>query len=1039
MADIQKTILLRVNLNTDQLQAAAKAAEVELIKLRAEKENLIATNQKDTLAYQQNAAAINQNTKILKDAGAAVQINQRLTDNNTGSLNDLQLTISGLTKQYYAMSQAQREAAGGIELQIQIKTLKDKFVDLNTSIGNSTPNIGRYGESLGVVSKGINGIGGGGVILSRVLGIDPAIAQGIREAGLALRDLQHTLELQKVTTQANTVVTQENNVVKEANTALQYENALGSEAAGTATIATTTATEEATVATGFFSKALLFLESINPFIYIAAGVALLAGAIFAIYENFIKLIDAQKAQQEINLKAIDIYAKEDVKVRELIQTASNLNNSYEVRVKAIEEAKKSSGGYLDNLTAENVTTNESIEAIHKYISALEDKAKAQAAEELYVEKLKEQLKLQQDGTSALDAAKATTLNFIALFSGGVLKMISTQEVFNDRIDKAREKTKAFGDAWQTALNQANKTQNTNSDILKNYEYQTEASLAIVKKGGATELKDKIQLLNDQFKVQTEFLDKTGNEYAAAESKKNEEIKKLTQDFNDKQIKEEENLQLSLLNIKKSSGKISDSDFEQQQYNIKKATLDKELNLYSDNADKQKEIQIALNNLLAENNKTVIDEKTKSIESGLTKDELALKNGYNKQLSILVESQKNTKDEIEKNNLAKLALQSAYEESLLQLQIKAEEDKRKLNPAANESGMQEFADAENKKAALQGQFDSKQIEDKKKLNEILNSIADNEFEQSIKFSEKYYNDQRDQLTQSYSDGKISKAEYERQLTQIQLEETKARLAIDKDYEKTSTKADADSIKTASEISKEKIRIAEQEAEQRKQIINDVAESTKTVLDAGIDISNNNAKASSDFKKKTLDDELAAKKISQAEYDKQTKQLQHDDAEREKEVGIEKILINTAVGIVKALAEQNYAGAVVAGVDGAAQLAVAESVAVPFALGGKVLGGHGIPITRSNGDNRLATVKTGEVVLNAGHQRALGGDKTFAAIGVPGFASGGFVNSIRAQETLSGLTYNDLIRAFSKQPAPIVKVQDINYTQAKVAKIADRANY
>lgn len=60
-----------------------------------------------------------------------------------------------------------------------------------------------------------------------------------------------------------------------------------------------------------------------------------------------------------------------------------------------------------------------------------------------------------------------------------------------------------------------------------------------------------------------------------------------------------------------------------------------------------------------------------------------------------------------------------------------------------------------------------------------------------------------------------------------------------------------------------------------------------------------------------------------------------------------------------------------------------------LSGKRIGsGDGIPIRRSNGDNLLATIKTGEVILNERQQRAIGGPAVFRKIGVPGFAEGGF---------------------------------------------------
>jgi len=91
----------------------------------------------------------------------------------------------------------------------------------------------------------------------------------------------------------------------------------------------------------------------------------------------------------------------------------------------------------------------------------------------------------------------------------------------------------------------------------------------------------------------------------------------------------------------------------------------------------------------------------------------------------------------------------------------------------------------------------------------------------------------------------------------------------------------------------------------------------------------------------------------------------------------------------------AGAVTA--YGLSQVAAIAGVNFPgFATSGRALSGtrinstHGIPINRSNGDNLLATVKTGEVILNERHQAMLGGNRTFARIGVPGFAESGRVN-------------------------------------------------
>lgn len=59
---------------------------------------------------------------------------------------------------------------------------------------------------------------------------------------------------------------------------------------------------------------------------------------------------------------------------------------------------------------------------------------------------------------------------------------------------------------------------------------------------------------------------------------------------------------------------------------------------------------------------------------------------------------------------------------------------------------------------------------------------------------------------------------------------------------------------------------------------------------------------------------------------------------------------------------------------------------LATGGEVRGGFAIQ--RANGDDRLITAKTGEVILNAS-QRSYIGDSVLGAAGVPGFATGGVV--------------------------------------------------
>ncbi len=104
---------------------------------------------------------------------------------------------------------------------------------------------------------------------------------------------------------------------------------------------------------------------------------------------------------------------------------------------------------------------------------------------------------------------------------------------------------------------------------------------------------------------------------------------------------------------------------------------------------------------------------------------------------------------------------------------------------------------------------------------------------------------------------------------------------------------------------------------------------------------------------------------------------------------------------------------------------------FAEGGlsgtKILSGMGKSIYRSNGDNMLATVRTGEVILNERQQAALGGASTFARIGVPGFADGGiatpFETSAVATQINNERQLSTLISVIKNSSQRVLVIEDV----------------
>lgn len=129
-------------------------------------------------------------------------------------------------------------------------------------------------------------------------------------------------------------------------------------------------------------------------------------------------------------------------------------------------------------------------------------------------------------------------------------------------------------------------------------------------------------------------------------------------------------------------------------------------------------------------------------------------------------------------------------------------------------------------------------------------------------------------------------------------------------------------------------------------------------------------------------------------------------------------------------------------------VAKIAGVGFAKGGRVLSGtringyHGIPINRDNGDNLLATVKTGEVILNERHQALLGGANTFKQIGVPGFADSGRVgipsfSTAAIARTSESISLSREVLSAITQIRPVVTVEDINLGQNRVQVVESGA--
>lgn len=165
------------------------------------------------------------------------------------------------------------------------------------------------------------------------------------------------------------------------------------------------------------------------------------------------------------------------------------------------------------------------------------------------------------------------------------------------------------------------------------------------------------------------------------------------------------------------------------------------------------------------------------------------------------------------------------------------------------------------------------------------------------------------------------------------------------------------------------------------------------------------------------------------------------------------INIEQGITKALATKGFAGIIegaLIAAKGAVSIAKITSTDTSFHTGGQVPKGTGGRITaapniptQAGGDNILATVKRGEVILNEEQQARAGGDAFFRSIGVPNFDGGGRVpalSSSASTKVAGGVNLNAIgdIIASKINDMKIVAIQDeITNAQISKAEIIDGA--
>lgn len=709
-----------------------------------------------------------------------------------------------------------------------------------------------------------------------------------------------------------------------------------------------------------------------------------------------QVTEQMKIQNEVNKNVAEQIGSQKDRMNELLSVARDVNQTDEIRKKALDGFIAQSPQYLQGLTLENINRREGVAIINDYINALDRMAEAKALRSIKEDAAKQSLTQGID----LKGLKEDAENE-GLFSQAIGSVTGTGA--NQKYTKKLEEHLTTSRRLNTATDEiSSKISKLNFTIS----VQQQKLKALTK--GTDEYARAQRDLNESLKERNQYLGLSSENAPASISTataidpfgdKNATKKaKIENDERAKLIKELEDFQFELSQVGKQADE-SEIDRISKKYDalIKRAA---KYGLDYINLEKEKNRTIAY----------LLDQEERKRAAAIKKINLAAaEESYRNFQNTAVDEGEDKKD----------VAQKKYADGILNKRELAEAIKRiDIETLQFEIGIaQNFAGA-SKQAA------EDLVKLKKKLNkeELADLVATREHKIEL--------EKREALAAAevavLKTREGSKARLDAQLNQLKVEYDNEL----KNTELTNSQKEKLDIEYRRKVALSTIEFYAQQIEQTLGFINsglDIiskfndAKNAKENAALQKELKNNEARKNSIRSlenSKVISIQESRRRVTNIEKEEDAKKaaLEKKQGERQKKFALAHAVINGALAVTKILAETpkwDFGVATAIEIGLAVTTTAAEVIAIAgqkFAEGGqvqnlrngKVNTRRNIP-TQPNGDDVLATVKVGEVLLNEQQQQALGGPDTFRSIGVPGFGTGGTVRPFWEKRPYRSINY------------------------------------
>ena len=939
----EKSIILKVDLDTSGLNKQAKQASAEVQRLKALQAEMIAGKTKDeqatiksSVAYMKLNESLRQSQKALKDSTSALVINEQLQSKEVLTANELRLAQKALAVQYNSLTQEQKDnTQQGREITAQYKAVNEALNQTSLNVKDGRLNVGLYSDSLKEIKEELKA-------MQNVMAGTDANSEEYIKASERAGELRDKLK-----------------EVKENTNAM---------AGGTG-----------------------FEKMSNTLAGMQGDLANL---------DFEGVAEKAKALQEVSTK---------MTFKEVIGGAKSMGSAFVSLGKAL----------LANPLFLLVAVIGAVAGALVWFSQEEETAEAET--EKFNASMEKQNALfdrnneviRQNGKHRLEMAKAQGKSTKEIQKIELENFDQEEKIRRETLKKNKEQLAEKKRLYYLSLKEGNEE---NAKKLREEIIQDKRAIQDLKLGRQKYYQDrKVMLLNNENELK--------KEREEAKQRELEQQKEIAEKAKANAEAYRQRKQAEAQLAKEIAQNITDltQENEQAQLANKEASLQAgfdyrkkiaELTIKDENELKEHLIQLEderANEMLAiAKNQRDLD--VKAINENAKREIAELKGSKEKIAEQTLLINKNTAQQIEALDIELAKKQQDLELQKLENQKQIEEAKL---VASKEADAQRLVDIE---AQIQAELNANRSGAEKQIE-----LA-NERNRQIQADE----------TKTEEEKRLFALKTEAEITAIRKAEAEKQAEIDK----LATEKRKENLNSIIDASKQ--LVSDMFALQQMQIQKDLEDTTNA----------NNEKQNA--LQKQFDEgiisaqEYEAKKLAlENQARNEERAIKKKQFEANKRASIIEATIATAIAVARAL--PNPVTSILAGILGGAQIALIASQPTPaFADGGKVLSGKkigafdGRSISRSNGDNLLATVKTGEVILNKRQQAMLGGDNTFRRIGVPGFADGGLTGQSVASGVDSQLNMETMIlNAVQNLPNPVVAVTDINTGQGRYATVIESA--